>query len=365
MRVETHDKTATVPTCVSAGCGTRFMGRCPLTAAEKREWRHPSPHADAGQRDVALRMWVPGYKMSSLSAAGCATHRNEKMCHHLFFFLACFICLAFCFRSLLPHDVSASASSPAIWVARYIPSAGPKSCVCVCVCVCGCVGVCLCVGGCVRARLSLSLSLSLFLSLLALLACLPFTALLLPLPFVLFRVCFFLPVVSCAPRSHSTGVYQHEQQCPCCCAPHYDYVAVLWSVKQNDRLCMCMCVLLLLVLLLLLNLNVRCCCAGSLLPQKTCSLSARAQCVRPLSFNRMGRLTMLHHALATRQHVFPFCCYNIVLFRAQHVKITHARTRTRTRTRTRQLTPTFCAQNSAVGPWWCTAADDPRAAVHV
>ena len=161
MRVETHDKTATVPTCVSAGCGTRFMGRCPLTAAEKREWRHPSPHADAGQRDVALRMWVPGYKMSSLSAAGCATHRNEKMCHHLFFFLACFICLAFCFRSLLPHDVSASASSPAIWVARYIPSAGPKSCVCVCVCVCGCVGVCLCVGGCVRARLSLSLSLSL------------------------------------------------------------------------------------------------------------------------------------------------------------------------------------------------------------
>ena len=161
MRVETHDKTATVPTCVSAGCGTRFMGRCPLTAAEKREWRHPSPHADAGQRDVALRMWVPGYKMSSLSAAGCATHRNEKMCHHLFFFLACFICLAFCFRSLLPHDVSASASSPAIWVARYIPSAGPKSCVCVCVCVwvCRCVFVCGWV--CARAPLSLSLSLSL------------------------------------------------------------------------------------------------------------------------------------------------------------------------------------------------------------
>ena len=45
---------------VSAGCGVRFTGRCPLTAAEKRERRRLSPHADAGQRDVALRMWVPG-----------------------------------------------------------------------------------------------------------------------------------------------------------------------------------------------------------------------------------------------------------------------------------------------------------------
>ena len=76
MRVETHDKTATVPTCVSAGCGTRFMGRCPLTAAEKRERRHPSPHADAGQRDVALRMWVPGSQDQQPQRSGlCDTQK--------------------------------------------------------------------------------------------------------------------------------------------------------------------------------------------------------------------------------------------------------------------------------------------------
>ena len=162
MRVETHDKTATVPTCVSAGCGTRFMGRCPLTAAEKREWRHPSPHADAGQRDVALRMWVPGYKMSSLSAAGCATHKNEKMCHHLFFFLLALFVLRFVFVLCCPMM---SAPVPAAlrsgWRGTSPLQDQRAACVCVCVCVGVSVCVCVWVGVCARASLSLSLSLSL------------------------------------------------------------------------------------------------------------------------------------------------------------------------------------------------------------